>query len=243
MNGLQYALTIEELKARARRRVPKMFFDYMESGSWTEQTFRENTSDFARIRLRQRIAVNMENRSLATTMIGQPVALPVALAPTGLTGMQIADGEILAAKAAEAAGVPFTLSTMSIASIEDVAETHVEALLVPALRHARPRVRRAPDRPRQGGEVFSTRPDDGPAGPRPAPQGRAQRPFGAAEVQAEARLAVATRPGWAFAMLGTRRRTFGNIAGHIAGTDDLASVADWTNAQFDPTLSCRTSRG
>ena len=114
--------TIEDLQLLAKQRVPKMFYDYADSGSWTEQTYRENSSDFEKIRLRQRIAVDMEGRNLATKMVGEDVTMPVALAPTGLTGMQHADGEILAAKAAEAFGVPFTLSTMSICSIEDVAE-------------------------------------------------------------------------------------------------------------------------
>ena len=112
---------IEDLRVIAKRRVPKMFYDYADSGSWTESTYRANSSDFDRIKLRQKVAVNMENRSTAAQMIGQEVAMPVALAPTGLTGMQCADGEIKAAKAAEAFGVPFTLSTMSICSIEDVA--------------------------------------------------------------------------------------------------------------------------
>src|SRR5690349_13725057 len=112
---------IEDLRVLARRRVPRMFYDYADSGSWTESTYRANEEDFAKIKLRQRVAVNMEGRSTATTMVGQPVAMPVAIAPTGLTGMQHADGEILAARAAEAFGIPFTLSTMSICSIEDVA--------------------------------------------------------------------------------------------------------------------------
>mgnify|MGYP003461063814 CR=1 FL=1 len=112
---------IEDLKRIYRRRVPKMFYDYAETGSWTEQTFRDNSADFAQIRLRQRIAVDMTGRSTASKMIGQDVAMPVALAPVGLTGMQNADGEIKAARAAEKFGVPFTLSTMSICSIEDVA--------------------------------------------------------------------------------------------------------------------------
>src|SRR5215217_7451638 len=113
--------TIEDLRVLAKRRVPRMFYDYADAGSWTESTYRANSDDFAKIKFRQRVAVNMENRTLRTTMVGQDVAMPVALAPTGLTGMQHADGEILAAKAAEKFGVPFTLSTMSICSIEDVA--------------------------------------------------------------------------------------------------------------------------
>jgi L-lactate dehydrogenase (cytochrome) len=114
--------SIEDLRVLAQRRVPRMFYDYVDSGSWTESTYRANTSDFAKIKLRQRVAVNLENRTLKTAMAGQELAMPVALAPTGLTGMQRADGEILAARAAEKFGVPFTLSTVSICSIEDVAE-------------------------------------------------------------------------------------------------------------------------
>src|SRR5690606_31591425 len=121
--SLHDALPIfEDLRQLARRRVPRMFYDYADSGAWTETTYRENETDFANIKLRQRVAVDIDKRSLVSTMIGQPVAMPIALAPTGLTGMQYADGEILAARAAGKAGVPFTLSTMSICSIEDVAE-------------------------------------------------------------------------------------------------------------------------
>src|SRR3954470_14214924 len=112
---------IEDLRLLARKRVPRMFYDYADAGSWTESTYRANVDDFQTIKFRQRVAVNLENRTLKSTMVGQQVAMPVALAPTGLTGMQHADGEILAAKAAEKFGVPFTLSTMSICSIEDVA--------------------------------------------------------------------------------------------------------------------------
>ncbi len=112
---------IEDLKQLARRRVPRMFFDYADSGAWTESTYRANGEDFQRIKFRQRVAVNIESRSIASTMIGEKVAMPVAIAPTGLTGMQHADGEILAARAAERFGIPFTLSTMSICSIEDIA--------------------------------------------------------------------------------------------------------------------------
>ena len=148
-----------------------MFYDYADAGCWTESTYRANEEDFRAIKFRQRVAVNMEPRSVATKMIGIDAAMPVALAPTGLTGMQHADGEILAARAAEKFGVPFTLSTMSICSIEDVAAQHHEALLVPALRDARPRVRRAPHRPREGREVLGAHADARPADPRPAPQG------------------------------------------------------------------------
>jgi isopentenyl diphosphate isomerase/L-lactate dehydrogenase-like FMN-dependent dehydrogenase len=128
----QTILTIEDLRLLAKRRVPRMFYDYVDSGSWTESTCRANSEDFEGIKLRQRVAVDISARTLASTMVGQPVAMPVALAPTGLTGMQHADGEILAARAAAKAGVPFTLSTMSICSIEDVAHAHRPPILVPA---------------------------------------------------------------------------------------------------------------
>ena len=128
---------IEDLRVLAKRRVPKMFYDYADSGSWTEGTYRANEADFQKILLRQRVAVDMSNRTLATTMVGQPVSMPIALSPVGMTGMQHADGEILAARAASEAGIPFTLSTMSICSIEDVAENTGQAVLVPALRDAR----------------------------------------------------------------------------------------------------------
>ncbi len=122
MARLDRILTVDEMMHAARRRVPRQFFDYADSGAWTETTYRQNTADFTRISLRQRVAVDMNNRSLATIMGGRAVSMPVALAPTGLAGMQSADGEIKAARAAEKFGVPFTLSTMSICSIEDVAE-------------------------------------------------------------------------------------------------------------------------
>ena len=115
-------LEIKDLETLAKKRVPKMFFDYVNSGSWTETTYNENVSDFQKIKLRQRVAIDMSNRTLETKMINQPVSMPVAIAPTGLTGMQRADGEILAAQAAEEFGIPYTLSTMSVCSIETVAE-------------------------------------------------------------------------------------------------------------------------
>ena len=116
---------IEDLRVLAQKRVPRMFYDYADSGSWTESTYRANSSDFAQMKFRQRVAVNMENRTLKTQMVGQDVHMPVAIAPTGLTGMQHADGEILAARAAEKFGIPFTLSTMSICSIEDLSLIHI----------------------------------------------------------------------------------------------------------------------
>ena len=161
-----------------------MFYDYADSGSWTESTYRANESDFQSIKLRQRVAVNMDNRSLATKMVGIPVAMPVALAPTGLTGMQHADGEILAARAAEKFGIPFTLTTMSICSIEDVA-ANTKAPFWFQLYMMRDRaVHRAPDRPRARRELQRAGADARPADPRPAPQGPEERPDGAAEADA-----------------------------------------------------------
>ena len=214
---------VEDLRVLAKKRVPKMFFDYADSGAWTEGTYRANEADFAQIQLRQRVLVDMTGRTLGSDDGRRDVAMPVALAPTGLTGMQHADGEILAAQAAEEFGVPFTLSTMSICSIEDVAARDHEAVLVPALRDARPRLRRAPDRPRQGRGLLGAGADARPADPRPAPQGPAQRPVGAAEARRRTTSGrLATRPRWCMGMLGTKRRTFGNIVGHAKSVGDLA---------------------
>ncbi len=144
---------VEDLRQLAVKRVPRMFYDYADSGAWTESTYRANEADLQTIKLRQRVAHDISKRNLATKMIGIDVTMPVAIAPTGMTGMQHADGEILGARAAEKFGIPFTLSTMSICSIEDIRGPHEQALLVPALRHARPRVHRAPHRSRQGPRV------------------------------------------------------------------------------------------
>ena len=213
--------------------MPKQFFDYIDSGAYTEGTYNANEADFKKITFRQRVAVNLENRNLGSTLLGQPVSLPVAIAPVGSTGMTDADGEIKAARAAEKFGIPFTLSTMAICSIEDVAENTTQAVLVPALRDEGPGVHRAADRSRQGGEMLGAGADDGPADPRAAPQGRPQRadwrrrrftPKFVAE--------MAIKPGWALRMLGTKRRTFRNIAGHVKDAVNLA-VAE----QMDQTRS------
>lgn len=169
---MKSALTIADLKEQARRRVPKMFFDYADSGSWTEGTYRANEADFSAIKLRQRVLVDMSGRSLDTTMAGQAVSMPVALAPTGLTGMQHADGEILAAQAAEAFGVPFSLSTMSICSIEDVA-AHTTRPFWFQLYVMRDQAHRGADRACQGCALLRADRHARPADNRPAPQGRA----------------------------------------------------------------------
>jgi L-lactate dehydrogenase (cytochrome) len=213
-----------------------MFYDYADSGSWTESTYRANESDFQRIRLRQRVAVNMADRSTQGEMLGLPVTMPVALAPTGLTGMQHADGEILAARAAERFGVPFTLSTMSICSIEDVA-AHTARPFWFQLYIMRDRdfIARLIERARAAGcgalvltldlQILGQRHKDIKNGlstpPRPTLKNL---------------INLATKPRWCLGMLGTRRRGFGNIIGHARGVSDLTSLSTWTAEQFDPTL-------
>ena len=230
-------LTIADLKERARRRVPKMFFDYADSGAWTESTYRANEEDFAKIKLRQRVLVDMTNRSLESTMIGEKVSMPVALAPTGLTGMQHPDGEMLAAQAAEEFGVPFTLSTMSICSIEDVASVTKRPFWFQLyVMRDRDFVANLIDRARDAGcsalvltadlQILGQRHKDLRNGLSTPPKFTPKHVW-----------QVATRPQWAFSMLGTKRRTFRNIAGHAKDATDLSSLAKWTHDQFDPQLS------
>ena len=229
--------TIEDLRVMAQKRVPRMFYDYADSGAWTEGTYRANESDFHKIRLRQRVAVNIETRSTRTKMIGVDVAMPVALAPTGLTGMQHADGEILAARAAEKFGVPFTLSTMSICSIEDVAE-HTKAPFWFQLYVMRDRdfVERLIDRAKAAKcgalvltldlQVIGQRHKDIRNGLSAPPKPTL------ANI-----LNLATKPAWCLEMLGTKRRGFGNIVGHVKGVKDMSSLSEWTASQFDPRLT------
>ncbi len=228
--------SIDDLKRIYRRRVPKMFYDYCESGSWTEQTFRENVSDFARLHFRQRVAVDLSDRSTASTMVGHEVKMPVALAPVGLTGMQHADGEIKAARAAEKFGVPFTLSTMSICSIEDVA-AHTRKPFWFQLYVMRDKdfVRRIIQRAKDAGcsalvltldlQVLGQRHKD-------LKNGLSAPPRLTLPVMAD----LATKWRWGLGMLGTRRRQFGNIVGHVKGVGDTRSLMSWTAEQFDPKL-------
>jgi L-lactate dehydrogenase (cytochrome) len=228
---------IEDLRLLAQRRVPRMFYDYADSGAWTESTYRANSDDFMPIKLRQRVAVNMENRTLATTMVSQPVAMPVALAPTGLTGMQHADGEILAAKAAEKFGVPFTLSTMSICSIEDVAANTSKPFWfqVYFLRD-RDFMARLIERAKAANcsalvltldlQILGQRHKDLKNGLSAPPKPTIAN-----------LLNMATKPRWCWNMLQTRRRSFGNIVGHVHNVSDMSSLASWTAEQFDPALS------
>ncbi|WP_340240359.1 L-lactate dehydrogenase [Sulfitobacter pontiacus] len=228
--------TIDDLKRLHERRVPRMFYDYAESGSWTEQTFRENTTDFEQIRLRQRVAVDMSGRSTKTQMIGQDVAMPVALAPVGLTGMQHADGEIKAARAAEAFGVPFTLSTMSINSIEDVAEATTKPFWFQLYTmrdedYVARLIQRAKDAKCSALvitldlQILGQRHKDLKNGLSAPPK-----------LTAKTLANLATKWSWGIGMMGAKRRSFGNIVGHVHGVDDTANLGAWTAEQFDPTL-------
>ncbi len=237
MADLSKITCIEDLRVAAERRVPRMFYDYADSGSWTEGTYRANESDFQSIKFRQRVAVNMEGRSTAVTLVGQQAFMPVAIAPVGLTGMQHADGEIHAARAAEKFGIPFTLSTMSICSIEDIAG-HTSApfwfqLYMMRDRDAMARmIQRAKDAKCSALvltldlQVIGQRHKDIKNGltapPRPTLKNI---------------LNLMTKPQWCLGMAGTRRRTFRNLVGHVKGVSDMNSLAAWTNEQFDPRLS------
>jgi L-lactate dehydrogenase (cytochrome) len=228
---------IEDLRVLAQKRVPRMFYDYADSGSWTESTYRANESDFQKIKLRQRVAVNMEGRSTATQMIGQDVAMPVAIAPTGLTGMQHADGEILAAKAAKKFGVPFTLSTMSICSIEDVAKHAGEGFWFQLyVMKDRAFIERLIDRAKAANckalvltldlQILGQRHKDLKNGLSAPPK-----------LTIANMINIATKPRWALGMLGTPRRQFGNIVGHVSGVENMGSLSSWTAQQFDPALN------
>ena len=234
---MSIVLEIADLKKLAQRRVPKMFFDYADSGAWTESTYRANESDFAKIKLRQRVLVDMTDRSLATTMIGQNVAMPLALSPTGLAGMQHADGEILAAQAAAEFGVPFTLSTMSICSIEDVAAATKKPFWFQLyVMKDRDFVRNLIERAKAAGcsalvltldlQILGQRHKDLRNGLSAPPKFTPKHIW-----------QMMTRPQWCLGMLATQRRTFRNIAGHAKGVSDLSSLSSWTAEQFDPKLN------
>lgn len=228
---------IEDLRVLAQKRVPRMFYDYADSGSWTEGSYRANEADFQKIKLRQRVAVNMENRSTRTTMIGQSVAMPLAIAPTGLTGMQHADGEILAARAARKFGIPFTLSTMSICSIEDVAQHAGEGFWFQLyVMKDRAFIERLIDRAKAANcgalvltldlQIIGQRHKDLKNGLTAPPR-----------LTLPNILNIASKPRWALGMLGTKRRQFGNIVGHVQGVKDMANLGAWTSQQFDPSLN------
>ena len=237
MTDLSKITCIEDLRLLAKRRVPRMFYDYADSGSYTEGTYRANESDFQSIQLRQRVAVNMEGRSTRTTMIGQDVAMPVAIAPTGLTGMQHADGEILAARAAKKFGIPFTLSTMSICSIEDVAQHAGQGFWFQLyVMRDRDFIERLIDRAKAAGctalvitldlQILGQRHKDIKNGLSTPP-----KPTLANLIN------LATKPRWCLGMAGTPRRKFGNIHGHVKGVTDMSNLGAWTADQFDPRLN------
>ena len=228
---------IEDLRVLAEKRVPRMFYDYADSGSWTESTYLANESDFQKIKLRQRVAVNMENRSTATKMVGQNVKMPVAIAPVGLTGMQHADGEIHAARAAEKFGIPFTLSTMSICSIEDIAaNTTAPFWFQLYMMRDRDAMVRMIERARTAKcsaliltldlQVIGQRHKDLKNGLTAPP-----RPTLANIIN------LMTKPRWCLGMMGTRRHTFGNLVGHVKEVTDMKSLSSWTTEQFDPRVS------
>jgi L-lactate dehydrogenase (cytochrome) len=227
---------IEDLRQLHRKRTPKAFYDYVDCGSYTEDTYRANSADLAALKLRQRVAINVEVRSTETTMIGQKVTMPAALAPVGLTGMQWADGEIHAARAAEKFGVPFTLSTMSICSIEDVAESTTKPFWFQLyVIRDRDFIRRLIGRAKAARcsalmltldlQIIGQRHKDLKNGMTVPPK-----------IMLSNVLDLMTKPAWAFRMLGAKRKIFGNIAGHVKGTENIVSLAKWTATQFDPTL-------
>lgn len=234
---LKKITNIEDLRRIARRKVPKMFFDYTRSGSWTENTLHHNSRDFDEIKFRQKILIDMTNRSLETTMVGETVKMPVAIAPTGFTGMMHADGEIHAARAAEKFGVPFCLSTMSICSIEDVAENTEKPFWFQLyVMRDREFMQNLISRAKAAHcsalvltvdlQVLGQRHRDIKNGLSAPPKPTLLN-----------MLDLALRPEWCLKMLGTQRRTFRNIVGHAKNVSDMSSLSSWTTEQFDPKLS------
>lgn len=237
MTQLSKITCVEDLRRVAERRIPRMFYDYADSGAWTEGTYRSNEADFQKLKFRQRVAVNIEKRSLKSRMIGIDVAMPVAIAPTGLTGMMHADGEILGAKAAEKFGIPFTLSTMSICSIEDIAANTTRPFWFQLyVMRDKDYMERLINRAKAANcsalvvtldlQVLGQRNKDIKNGLSTPPKPTLVNI-----------LNLLTKPHWCLGMAGTKRRTFGNIVGHAKNVSDTSSLAAWTNEQFDPTLN------
>jgi len=236
MTDLNKILTVDDMMKAARRRVPKMFFEYADSGSYTEGTYRENEADFGKIKLNQKVAVNLEGRNLKTTMLGKEIAMPVAIAPAATGGMQTADGEIKAARAAEKFGIPFSLSTMSVCSIEDVAENTTAPFWFQLyVMRDRDFINRLIDRAKAAKcsalvltmdlQILGQRHKDIRNGLSTPPK---FTPYSIWQMM--------QHPAWCMKMLGTKRHTFRNIVGHVQGDHDLASLSAWTASQFDPTL-------
>ena len=229
-------LSVEDMRKKAKARVPRMFFDYAESGSWTEDTLRANINDLMGIKFRQRVAVDISERSTEMEMLGEKLPIPVALAPTGLAGMQTADGEIHAARAAEKFGVPFTLSTMSVCSIEEVqSKTGNPFWFQLYVMRDRDFIDRLIKRAKEANcsalmitldlQVMGQRHRDIKNGLSVPPK-----------INLPNILNLITKPKWCLGMLGTKNRKFGNIVGHVKGVKDMSSLAEWTVNQFDPTL-------
>ena len=234
---MKHITCIDDLRQLARRKVPRAFFDYADSGSYNEETLRANRTDLEAIKLRQRVLVDVSSRSLATTVIGQKIASPFILAPVGLIGMQHGDGEILAARAANEAGIPFTLSTMSICSIEDVAEATrkpfwFQLYVIKDRSFSKDILGRAKAAKCNALvltvdlQVLGQRHRDIKNGMTVPP-----------EIRIKNIIDIATKPAWAWSVLKGKRKTFGNLAGHVKGMDDVNSLAQWTNSQFDPALN------
>jgi L-lactate dehydrogenase (cytochrome) len=234
---MKHITCIEDLRQLARRKVPRAFFDYAEAGSYNEETLRANRADLEGIKLRQRILVDVSERSLATTIVGQKVSAPLVLAPIGLCGMQHGNGEILSAQAANAAGIPFTLSTMSICSIEDVAEATgkpfwFQLYVIKDRGFSKDILARAAAAKCNALvltvdlQVLGQRHNDIRNGMTVPP-----------EIRIKNIIDIATKPAWAWSILNGKRKTFGNLAGHVKGMDNVNSLAQWTNSQFDPALS------
>jgi L-lactate dehydrogenase (cytochrome) len=228
---------IADLKKMAKKRVPKLFFDYADSGSWTEATYRANETDFQRLQLRQKIAVDISQRNLSTQMASQTVSRPFAMAPIGLIGMQCADGEIKAAKACEAAGIPFTLSTMSICSIEDIAANTDQPFWFQLyMMKDRDFMTRLIARAKASNcsalvltldlQIMAQRHKDLRNNLSTPPKLNLKHLW-----------QMSTRPRWCLGMLGTKRHNFGNIVGHVKGISNMSSLSMWTNQQFDPQLN------
>lgn len=236
MTDLSKITCVEDFRRLAEQRVPRMFYDYADSGSWTEGTYRSNADDLQRLQFRQRVATDIDQRNVRTTMLGEDVTMPVAIAPTGLTGMQHADGEILGAKAAEAFGIPFTLSTMSVCSIEDVAAQTARPFWFQLyVMRDRKFIEALIDRAKAAGcsalvltldlQVLGQRHKDIKNGLSTPPKPTLSNLVN-----------LATKPRWCWHMLHTKRRSFGNIVGHVEGVEDLTSLSEWTAEQFDPSL-------
>jgi len=237
MSSMKHITCIADLRELAERRVPRAFFDYADSGSYAEETLRANRADLEKVKLRQRVLIDVDKRDLSTTIVGQKVSLPLALAPIGICGMQHGDGEILAAQAANDAGIPFCLSTMSICSIEDVAEatgkpfwfqlyvmrdrSFIKDLIARAKNAKCSALVLTVDL-----QILGQRHRDIKNGLTVPP-----------EIRIKNIIDIATKPRWAWSILNGRKKTFGNLAGHVHGMENVNSLAEWTASQFDPTLS------